>query len=221
MASDSDEFEDPIREGSIEDEPEAEEMFQLRMYHDEETIADPFLSDVSEMVPKSAPEVQNTSKPNTSPEATLPRNGLLANANMWACKNGPSDQVVAGVAYQGLNRPKFPLWDKATTAPPESREMKSWKKYFEKGGNVYMEWPLYTQFHRIETRSKSTWPPPNVLLQDWHIGEVLKAKLGVKACHTNWRGDFDCDGHVFEFRTPRGAACKVLGEDGKWHYAVT
>ena len=51
-----------------------------------------------------------------------------------------------------------------------------------KPGNVSLEdreceWPLYRSYHVINKDDETTWPPKNVLLQDWHILVIMRVCL--------------------------------------------
>lgn len=153
-----------------------------------------------------------------------PDRGQLSHTSVWASLENRDDSLDSTVDkndYQGLRRPELQLFDLNTTAPPETRDERKWPKYVEKKSCAYMNWPLYNQYHHIEGRSQVTWPPANVLLQDWHIAAILKAKIGVKTVREKWKADFDSNGHLITNRTPRGRAAKAQDENGTWFYEVT
>ena len=122
--------------------------------------------------------------------------------------------ILGGQAQAQLNRVFFPLHI-AGTPGGEEIEFGRGKANPE---DLADGWKLYWSYHDIDKEDESTWPPANVLLQDWHIWKIAEAGLFVRD-RQRWKADFAAEGWVRLNRKPKGRAAKVR-EGSTYHYVV-
>ena len=122
--------------------------------------------------------------------------------------------ILGDQAQAQLNRVSFPLHIAGTPGGDEI-EFGRGKAYPE---DCAENWKLYWSYHDVDKSDESTWPPANVILQDWHILKIVEAGLFVKD-RQRWKADFAAEGWVRLNRKPKGRAAKI--KDGTTnHYVV-
>ena len=120
-----------------------------------------------------------------------------------------------GMKQVKLNRPEFALHIAGTAGGPPV-EFARGKSNVE--ANV-AAWPMYQSYQKIVKTDESTWPPTNVVLQDWHVCKIIEAGITNKEKQQHWRGDFGAEGLPRSTRAPKGRAAKI-DVNGKTHYVV-
>jgi hypothetical protein len=158
-----------------------------------------------------APDESNVGSSQRSPSLQLQQ------LNMTNTNSNTTHNIVSpSNTHEPLNRHKYRICagpnDVGEPGPKGKRSQ-----------DFYNSWPLYNAFHEIISGNRDTWPPENVLLQDWHIAKILAANISGKEYIRCWPGDFSSkNAHsIRNGRLPRGRAAKIKSPtDGKFYYAV-
>ena len=156
----------------------------------------------------------------SSPKEPLKTNSELA-ATAQAALAVQKPRELSGPRL-GLVRSSFSVYSRASELPADYVPTPDKSPPVLEGCNSpFNTWPLYNEFlSNIDRKDPSTWPPKNVLLQDWHIWKLLLAEVSFDSMKKNWPADFSRNGMPFANRKPRGCPAKIK-RDGIWYYIVT
>ena len=149
-------------------------------------------------------------------KSTAKGKGKLTAKNPGPAKAARLANMVRGTSQVGFSRTGFNLH---VTGTPGGMDVESGKR----GGlseSAFSTWHMYQDYQAISKTDESTWPPMNVVLQDWHIWKILEAGIPGKARGQRWKADFGTVGILRGGRTPRGRPAKQAADDGKLHYVV-
>ena len=121
-----------------------------------------------------------------------------------------------------LNRSSYKIHHTGDLLPPDVEIPSKGKPPLDSDDSPFKTWSLYNYFAtEIDKRDKGSWPPPNVLLQDWHVWKVLESGISKSNMHKHWPADFNSVGVPYTRRKPKGRAAKVEDpKSGKLHYVV-
>ena len=135
--------------------------------------------------------------------------------------NHPSLQVHEDKRV-ALNRPAYRIHRIGDKSPPDVDIPPKGRPPLDNDDSPFKAWPLYNSFTtEIKKRDKDSWPPANVILQDWHVWKILESGISKSNIHKYWPADFNNASLPHSRRKPKGRAAKV--EDpttGKLHYVA-
>lgn len=121
-----------------------------------------------------------------------------------------------------ISRPRYKIFRSGDQLPEDVVVAPKTRPALDSNNGPYKDWPMFNDSAmNIKKNDPASWPPKNVLLQDWHLWKILESGISKPNRHKFWPADFNTVGLPHPKRKPKGRAAKIQDpESHEWFYVL-